>query len=302
MFSGLSAFPLTPMNESGVDEAAFVRLTERLAEASVDSISALGSTGNYAYLTRAERARVAQLAVKHAGNVPVIVGIGALRTREVLALAEDAQKAGASAVLLAPVSYQKLSTDEVFDLYETVAHSLSVPLCVYDNPGTTHFEFSEELYGRIAQLPNVRSIKIPGVPADPEATKAHVERLRALIPPHVTLGVSGDAFAATGLNAGCEAWYSVIGGLFPKTALAITRAAQAGDTQEAMGLSERLQPLWSLFGQHGGSLRVVATAAELRGLVEHPSLPLPLKALEGTSRQQLAVLLDELDSSLAQAS
>ncbi|CDG53169.1 MULTISPECIES: dihydrodipicolinate synthase family protein [Halomonadaceae] len=295
MFSGLSAFPLTPMNESGIDEAAFARLVERLADASVDSIGALGSTGSYAYLTRAERARVAQLAVKHAGSVPVMVGIGALRTRDVLALAEDAQKAGASAVLLAPMSYQKLSTDEVFDLYETVTRYLSVPLCVYDNPGTTHFEFSEELYGRIAQLPNVRSIKIPGVPADPETAKAHVERLRALIPPHVTLGVSGDAFAATGLNAGCETWYSVIGGLFPKTALAITRAVQAGDTQEATRLSQRLQPLWALFGQHGGSLRVVAAAAELQGLVEHPSLPLPLKALEGASRKQLAVLLDELE-------
>jgi len=295
MFSGLSAFPLTPMNESGIDEASFARLVERLADASVDSIGALGSTGNYAYLTRAERARVAQLAVKHAGNVPVIVGIGALRTSDVLALAEDAQKAGASAVLLAPMSYQKLSIDEVFDLYETVTHSLSVPLCVYDNPGTTHFEFSEELYGRIAQLPNVRSIKIPGVPTDPEAAKAHVERLRALIPPHVTLGVSGDAFAATGLNAGCEAWYSAIGGLFPKTTLAITRAAQAGDTQEATRLSERLQPLWTLFGQHGGSLRIAATAAELLGQVEHPCLPQPLKALEGASRQRLAVLLDELE-------
>lgn len=294
MFSGLSAFPLTPMNQSGIDEAAFVRLVERLVAASVDSIGALGSTGSYAYLTRAERVCVAQLAVTHAGNLPVIVGIGALRTRDVLTLAEDAQQAGASAVLLAPMSYQKLSTEEVFDLYETVTHSLSVPLCVYDNPATTHFEFCDELHGRIAELPNVRSIKIPGVPADPEAAKARVEHLRALIPSHVTIGVSGDAFAATGLNSGCESWYSVIGGLFPRTALAITRAVQAGDVQEATRLSERLQPLWALFGQHG-SLRVVAAAAELQGLVEHPTLPLPLKALEGASRQQLAVLLDELE-------
>lgn len=294
MFSGLSAFPLTPMNESGIDEAAFASLVQRLAAAGVDSIGALGSTGSYAYLSRAERVRVAQLAVEHAGNVPVIVGIGALRTRDVLALAEDAQKAGASAVLLAPVSYQKLSADEVFGLYETVARSLSVPLCVYDNPGTTHFEFSDELHGRIAQLPNVRSIKIPAVPADPDAARARVERLRALIPSRVSIGVSGDGFAATGLNAGCEAWYSAIGGLFPETALAITRAAQAGDAQEATRLSERLKPLWALFGQYG-SLRVVAAAAELRGRVEQPCLPLPLKALDGAGRQQLAALLDELE-------
>ncbi|WKB55675.1 dihydrodipicolinate synthase family protein [Eleftheria terrae] len=295
MFPGLSAFPLTPMNEDAIDEAAFVRLVERLVAAGVDSIGCLGSTGSYAYLTRAERARIAGLAVAHAGGTPVIVGIGALRTRDVLALAEDAQKAGASGVLLAPVSYQKLSADEVFGLYETVSRGLSVPLCVYDNPGTTHFEFSDELHGRIAQLPNVRSIKIPGVPAEPDAARARVERLRALIPPHVSIGVSGDAFAATGLNAGCEVWYSVVGGLFPKAALAIVRAAQAGDAQEAARLSGRMQPLWSFFGQCGGSLRVIATAAELRGWAGHPSLPLPLNTLEGAARQRLAALLDELE-------
>ena len=76
MFSGLSAFPLTPMNERGLDEAAFVRLIGRLVTANVDSIGVLGSTGNYAYLTMAERARVVRLAVEHAGNVPVVVGVG----------------------------------------------------------------------------------------------------------------------------------------------------------------------------------------------------------------------------------
>lgn len=294
MLSGLSAFPLTPMNEDGIDEAAFVRLIERLVGAGVDSIGALGSTGNYAYLTYADRARITKLAVEHAGQVPVIVGIGALRTRDVLALAENAQKMGANAVLLAPMSYQKLSAEEVFDFYETVTRVLSIPLCVYDNPSTTHFEFSDELHGQIAHLPNVCSIKIPGVPADSDMARARIERLRTLVPSHVTIGVSGDASAAMGLNAGCDTWYSVIGGLFPESALAITRASQAGDAQEAMRLSERLLPLWNLFSQHGGSLRVVAAAAELMGLAESPCLPLPLKALEGADRQQLARLLIEL--------
>jgi 4-hydroxy-tetrahydrodipicolinate synthase len=297
MFSGLSAFPLTPMNEHGLDEAAFVRLIELLVAANVDSIGVLGSTGNYAYLTMVERARVLRLAVAHAGNLPVIAGIGALRTRDVLTLAEDAQSAGASGVLLPPMSYQKLSADEVFGLYETVAHALSLPLCVYDNPGTTKFVFSDELHGQIAQLPNVASIKIPGVPEDAAEARSRVDRLRAQIPSRVTVGVSGDGFAANGLNAGCDAWYSVIGGVFPATALAITRAAQAGNAQEATRLSERLQPLWQLFSEYGGSLRVVAAAAELRGLVERPCLPLPLKALSGAGRHRLAGLIDELELS-----
>ncbi|WP_166255007.1 dihydrodipicolinate synthase family protein [Marinobacter salicampi] len=295
MFSGLSAFPLTPMNEHGLDEAAFVRLIERLVAAKVDSIGVLGSTGNYAYLTMAERARIVRLAVEHADRVPVIAGIGALRTRDVRALVDDAQVAGVAGVLLAPMSYQKLLPDEVFGLYETVTGALSVPLCVYDNPGTTQFVFSDELHGHIARLPNVASIKIPGVPEVPAEAEARVARLRSQIPAHVTLGVSGDAFAARGLNAGCEAWYSVIGGVFPATALAITRAAEAGDVLEATRLSDRLEPLWRLFGEHGGSLRVVAAAAELLGLIEAPCLPLPLKALGGEGRRQLAKLIDELE-------
>ena len=294
MFHGLSAFPLTPMNESGIDETAFANLVERLVAAGVDSICALGSTGSYAYLTLAERRRVAQLAVEHAGGVPVMIGIGAMRTRDVLVLAEHAHEAGAAGVLLAPVSYQKLTDNEVFDLYEMVTRSLSIPLCVYDNPGTTHFEFSDQLHGRIAGLPHVGSIKIPGVPLNAEAAAERVQRLRALIPSHVTIGVSGDRFAATGLNAGCEAWYSAIGGLFPKAALAITRAAQAGNTVEAVRLSEHLAPLWAMLGEHG-SLRVVATAAELHGLVDSPSLPLPVKSLAGPARLQLGHLLEKLE-------
>lgn len=294
MFSGLSAFPLTPMDEQAIDEAAFVRLVQRLAAAGVDSIGVLGSTGSYAYLTRAERKRITTLAVQHAGGIPVLVGIGALRTRDVLDLADDAQRGGASAVLLAPVSYQKLRDDEVFGLYEATGRTLSVPLCVYDNPATTQFTFSDALHGRIAALPAVRSIKIPPLPADPAQARERVERLRALIPDHVSLGISGDASAATGLNASCDAWYSVIGGLFPELALALTRCALAGQAQEATHLSQRLAPLWSLYARHGGSLRVVATAAELLGLARRPCLPLPLRTLDGADRQAVADCLAAL--------
>lgn len=120
LFTGLSAFPLTPVDEQHIDEAAYALLVQRCAAAGADSITALGSTGSYAYLTRAERARVAQLTVQHADDVPVIVGIGALRTQHVLQHAEDAQAAGASGVLLAPVSYQPLTCQDVYGLFEDV--------------------------------------------------------------------------------------------------------------------------------------------------------------------------------------
>lgn len=292
-FTGLCAFALTPLQGGQVDEAALARLVGRLVAAGVDSIGALGSTGNYAYLSHAERARAARVVLEHADGAPVIVGIGALGLREVLALAGDAQKAGASGVLLAPMSYQPLTDDEVFGLYAAVTRELSVPLVVYDNPGTTRFTFSDTLHARIAALPGVASIKLPPVPADLGAAQARVQALRALIPAHVTLGISGDASAVTGLAAGCETWYSVIGGLFPATALAITRAMQAGNQLQARQQSDRLAPLWDLFRRHG-SLRVIATAAELLGQASAPSLPLPLTALAGDERAALAGALQEL--------
>jgi 4-hydroxy-tetrahydrodipicolinate synthase len=277
MFKGLSAFPLTPFSDEQVDEAAYVRLVQRLVDAGVDSIGALGSTGSYAYLTREDRATVARLAVENAGDVPVIVGVGGLRTAAVLAYADDAQKAGAKALLFA-----------------TVTRHISVPLVVYDNPGTTNFVFGDDLYKAIANLPNVSSIKIPGVPVELDEARSRIQALRTLLPSHVEIGVSGDAVSTTGLNAGCDVWYSVIGGLFPKTALSIVRASQAGNAEEASRIANHLEPLWSLFARHGGSLRVVAAAAELLGLVSSPSLPRPLKAIGGQDRQELGTLLKQL--------
>ncbi|SED70877.1 dihydrodipicolinate synthase family protein [Streptomyces sp. Ag109_O5-10] len=293
MFHGLSAFPLTPTDDQGIDHSAYASLVARLTAAGVDSIGALGSTGGYAYLTREERARTAQVAVEAAGDVPVMVSIGAPRTSHVLALAEDAQKAGARAVLLAPVTYQPLTDDEVFGLYEDVTRELSVPLCVYDNPRTTQVHFTDELHGRISRLPNVRSIKIPAVPDDFDQAKARIDALRAVIPETVTIGVSGDWAGVRGLNAGCDVWYSAMGGLFPRTALALARAALAGDAGRATESSDALEPLWALLRQHGG-LRVLSAAASHLGLTSEPNLPRPLRGLDDAARRDVTAVLDAL--------
>ena len=293
-FIGLSAFPLTPLVDDAVDEPAFIGLIQRLASAGVDSITALGSTGSYAYLTPDERARVARLAVEHAGGTPVFVGVGALRTSQVLANIDNAEAAGAQGVLLAPMTYQPLTYDEVFDLFRTVTEHSELPVIVYDNPGTTHFTFTRDLYARIAELPGIASIKIPGVPTDPTKARDHVDAIRRVVPQHVTVGVSGDAFAAAGLNAGCHAWHSVIGGTLPAPALRITRAAQQGRMADAYAESERLAPLWALFAEFGGSLRVVAAIAEHLGLVPRCSLPLPIQGVTAAQRARVVEVINEL--------
>lgn len=293
-FTGLSAFPLTPFVDDSVDERSYVALVERLVRVGVDSITALGSTGSYAYLTIEERARAARLAVEAASEVPVYVGVGALRTSHVLQNTDAARRAGAAGILLAPMTYQPLTPDDVFELFRTVTDSTDLPVIVYDNPGTTHFRFTNELYARIAQLPGIASIKIPGVPADPAAARAHVEAIRGVIPSHVTIGVSGDAFGAAGLNAGCDAWYSVIGGTLPVAALTIARAALDGRAADAVAASDRLAPLWSLFAEFGGSIRVVAAIAEHLDIAPPCCLPLPIQGLDAVARARVAEMVREL--------
>ncbi len=289
-FTGLSAFPLTPVTDDGIDEGSYTGIVERIAAAGVDSICALGSTGAYAYLTRAERSRVADLTVAHAGQTPVIVGVSAIRTREVLAHVEDAQRAGAAAVLLAPMTYQPLTQDEAFGLFETVSAELSVPLVVYDNPVTTGFTFTGELHGRIAELSAVASVKIPAVPTDPTRAHQRIAEYRRHVPRAVTLGVSGDGTAAAGLLAGCEAWYSVIAGVLPEACLALTRAAVAGDASTALAVSERFAALWELFASYG-SYRVAAAVAEDLGLVSPGMLPHPVRGIDAAGREAVASAL-----------
>ncbi len=129
MFTGLSAFPLTPVTASGVDEQGFSKILARLTAARVDSMGILGSTGSYAYLTREQRKRIGTLAKQHAGDIPVMLCVGAVSTDAILRLAEDAQLAGADALLLPAVSYQSLRYEEVFTLFETVTRQVSVPVC-----------------------------------------------------------------------------------------------------------------------------------------------------------------------------
>ena len=293
LLSGLSAFPITPADAEGrVDLAALRRLVARLHAAKVDSIGLLGSTGTYAYLSRSERRRALDAALEEvAGQAPILVGVGALRTDEAVRLAEDAKAAGAAAGLLAPVSYTPLTEDEVFEHFATVARESGLPLCIYDNPGTTHFRFSPALIGRLSRLPEIIAVKSPA--PEPQAVAAHLADLRRVVPDGFSLGYSGDWNSVEALIAGGDAWYSVVAGLFPRTAMAIVQAVQNGDAAEARRLNEHLEPLWSLFKELS-SLRVMYASADLLGICR-AELPRPILPLTGAARQRVADALKALD-------
>jgi len=249
----------------------------------------LGSTGTYAYLARPERLRAIKIAAGCiGGRVPLIVGIGALRTDDAQDLARDARSAGADGLLLAPVSYTPLADEEVFQHFTAVAAATDLPLCIYNNPSTTHFTFSDELIARLAGVPRIVAVKNPA-PAPSEA-KPRLDALRGKLPADFAIGVSADWLAADAVLAGAVAWYSVIGGLLPHIALKLMRAAQAGNVADVRRIDATLQPLWSLFKQHG-SLRVIYAAANLLGLTGAQP-PLPILPLGAADRKSIAAALD----------
>ncbi|WP_417584147.1 dihydrodipicolinate synthase family protein [Pelagibacterium sp.] len=289
-FHGLSAFPITPADKDGrVDTNILAQLLERLCEAKVDSIGLLGSTGIYAYLTRNERRRATEAAVECVrGRVPLIVGVGALRTDEAQHLARDAEAAGADALLMAPVSYTPLTQDEAYKHYRAVTEASDLPLCIYNNPGTTHFNFTLDLLVRLSYLPTIRAVKMP-LPSD-GVFASEIATLRERT--GLAIGYSGDWGMADAMLAGADAFYSVLGGTIPGPVLAMVRAAQAGNADEVRTIDAMLAPLWDTFKAFG-SLRVMYLLVELIGIgILAP--PRPILPLEAKSREKVVAAIEPL--------
>ncbi|MER8627888.1 dihydrodipicolinate synthase family protein [Mesorhizobium sp. M1143] len=264
--SGLSAFPITPTNRDGrVDSVALRRLIARLGIAQVDSIGLLGSTGTYICLSREQRRRaLSETLDQTAGQMPVVVGVGALRTDDDVGLAH----------------------------FSTVARESGLPIVVYDNPGTTHFHFSPPLVSRLAKVAGIVAIKNPTDKSD--AIKNHLTAQRRTLPEGFSIGYSGDWNAAEAMIAGADTWYSVLAGILPEVCMTIVTAAQQGDAAEARRINAALVPIWSLFKEFS-SLRVVYALAELLDVCSAEP-PRPILPLPPAAKRQIAAALKGLPS------
>jgi 4-hydroxy-tetrahydrodipicolinate synthase len=292
LLKGLSAFPITPADQNGAVDVAGIRvLVRRLQDAHVHSIGLLGSTGTYAYLTAEQRLRALEAALDEVGNeTPIFVGVGALRTDDATRIAREAKYVGAAAGLLAAVSYTPLTDDEVFEHFKIVAHESGLPICIYDNPGTTHFRFSTKLIARLSCVDGIIGVK--SLAPEKTLVSAHVAELRSAVPKGFSVGYSGDWNTAETLIEGADAWHSVIGGLFPKTAMAIVNAVAQKEFSKARELNARLEPLWTLFKEHS-SLRVMYASANILGLARAEP-PRPLLPINDEAQKRIATVLKEL--------
>lgn len=270
----LAAYLPTPRTADGaVAPDVLAALADRAVGAGVDAVVVLGSMGGFAYLSGGDRARVARAATEAvAGRVPVVCGVGALTTGDVLGHTATATAAGVDAVLLPTTSYLPLTADEAFALYRDVAAVAEVPVWVYHNPRTTGLELTVEELAAIAALPGIGALKDRGVDADD--VRARCAALQAAVPEHVEVGFSGDALGAQALLVGARTWHSGLAGVLPGPWVATAAAAAAGDTALVDSWMQRLAPLTDL-GARWGAMRLGGAVARHVGLDLGP-LPAPI--------------------------
>jgi len=263
LLGSLVAYPPTPRTaDGGISEPALAALVDRVVGAGVGGVAVLGSTGGAAYLDRAQRRRVVEVAAEAvAGRVPLVAGIGATTTEAVLAHAQDA--AAADAFLLPTVSYLPLTDDEVVGLYADVTRAVDRPVWAYHNPVTTQFSFSMATMLRVAALPGIGGVKDRG--ADAAEVGSRAAALLAGAPASVEVGFSGDLLGVEGLLAGARTWHSGLASVLPRPYVALARAGVAGDRVEVDRLLATVRPVVELALAHGGP-RVVHAIGEILGL------------------------------------
>lgn len=293
VFSGLIAYPLTPFTADGeINVQELSALISTLALSGVDAITVLGSSGSFAYLNAVERRRVAAVAVEAAaGAVPVMVGISAVGTREVLAAARDAQEVGASGLVLSPVSYVPLSSEEVAAQTLAVCSVTSLPICLYNNPGTTQFSYGLELVAQLLEHENVVAFK--DTAPDVQSFQERYTRLRELTGREVSHGLSGDLLIASG-DIAADAWHTGPGALLPEYYALYRQAVVSGDREQTARCRRVLLPVV----QHVMQLRKISglhLLAKVCGIQagdpRAPLLPAP-----GSEQRELARLVDVLEA------
>lgn len=293
----LVAYPLTPRGEDGrLLTGSFEHLVDAAITAGASAVGVLGSTGGFAYMPRSARKRIARSAVEvAAGRVPVIVGVGALSTAEVVANLAEAHSAGASGALLQPMAYQPLQPEEIYGLYRDASSSSDIPLWVYNNPGTTGYRFSVDELARLGRLSGVAGFKDRG--ANGADIKDRIAKITAELPQRTAKrldwGFSGDGLGAQILLSGASAWHSSLAGVLPEICVAITRAATSDRAADAKALQRQLTPLAIIVRQYGG-IRVAHSIAQVLGL-EPGVLPKPLLPLPPDARTLVQMAVAAID-------
>jgi 4-hydroxy-tetrahydrodipicolinate synthase len=234
-FKGVMPALITPFRDGKVDEEAFVALVERQIAGGVHGLVPVGTTGETATLSHAEHRRVVELCVATArGRVPVIAGAGSNSTEEAIELVAHAKAVGADAALVVTPYYVRPSQEGLYLHYKAINDAVQLPVFVYNVPGRTGVDISDETLARLALLPNVVGVK----DATGDLTRASRQRL---ICGSEWVMLSGDDPTALGYMAhGGHGVISVTANVAPESCASFMNACLQGAWETGLYFQDRL--------------------------------------------------------------
>lgn len=284
-FKGIIAYPITPFDEQEqIDIPLFRKRVEKLITTGADGIAPLGSTGVLPYLGDEERDMITEAAIAQvAGRVPTLVGVSHLTTEGTIRHARFAEQAGATAVMIIPMSYWKLTDDEIVRHYDTVASRLSIPIMAYNNPATGGIDMSPALLKRLLQIPNVTMIK--------EST-GDIQRMHYLkqeLGEEVAFYNGSNPLALAAFAAGAAGWCTAAHNLIPELNTGLYHAIANNNMDEARYYFYKQARLLQ-FIVAKGLPRAIQAGLQLTG-EESGYLRAPLQPLSPAERNELNTIL-----------
>lgn len=288
-FEGIIAYPITPFDrEEKVDIPLFKTLTERLVQAGAHGIAPLGSTGVLPYLNDEEKEAVTEAALQQVnGRVPVLVGVSHLTTERTVYHARFAEKAGATAVMIIPMSYWKLTDDEIFRHYEQVAKQLSIPIMAYNNPATGGIDMSPALLKRLLEIPNVTMIK------ESTGDVQRMHYLRRALGESVSFYNGSNPLALAAFAAGATGWCTAAFNLIPELNKQLYASIRSNELSQARDIFYRQFELLQFIVSKGLPAAIQA-GLKIQG-IESGYLRSPLQQLSDKDYAQLEILLSGLN-------
>jgi 4-hydroxy-tetrahydrodipicolinate synthase len=236
MLQGSLVAIVTPMHDNGsLDIQALINLIDFHIDQGTDGIVIVGTTGESPTVDVDEHCMLIKTTIEHvAGRVPVIAGTGANSTKEAIELTEKAKNLGADACLLVAPYYNKPTQEGLYQHYRAIAEAVDIPQILYNVPGRTGCDISNDTALRLATIPNIVGIK--------DATGS-VERGTDLIlrvPKDFAIYSGDDATCMALMLLGAHGVISVTANVAPKLMHEMYIAANTGKVKEACQINGQL--------------------------------------------------------------
>lgn len=290
-FAGIWTALLTPFSaDRSIDWAAFERLIAVQLEAKICGLVLSGTTGEGSTLRVQEKISLLRKAkALVGGRLRVMAGVGGSSTPEVIELARLSQEAGADSLLVVTPPYNKPNDQGMIEHFAAIAESVTIPLCLYHNPGRTAQQLSAKLMARICQHPRISVIK---------DSSGDLCLFSAYKQQHLAALLSGeDLTYLPSLAVGGVGCISVIANIFPREMRLLGEWWLAGDSKRALAMHEALFPLMQALFWETNPCPLKAAAAEL-GLCNN-IVRLPLAPLNAELHAKLKQVLAETKTRLA---